>query len=263
MNSPFRPYPVGRQGRLRGKPNVSGLERILTLESRTSARKSRLAINGELFLPLDWLVQCEAAVGTLDVAQRISGNSYARTTPRTRLRLSANPQRAMASGTSYAAERQQHYDDGDRERGVERQPWNPCHSLEDYRRDQASKEQRHNYTPDDSVSLTKVFAHSFHGARFYSLWSAAQCSRQPEREARLDPKPSFVNVRFAAPHLAIRSYQMLRPAFASLPDAAVWLDLATRRQWAEKICKRANLPVARDLELSLDDHLSAPTVQYG
>src|ERR1700677_2335318 len=32
-----RPYPVGRQGRLRGKPNVSGLERILTLESRTSA----------------------------------------------------------------------------------------------------------------------------------------------------------------------------------------------------------------------------------
>jgi hypothetical protein len=96
----------------------------------------------------------------------------------------------MASGTSYAAERQQHYDDGDRERGVERQPWNPCHSLEDYRRDQASKEQRHNYTPDDSVSLTKVFAHRFHGARFYSLWSAAQCSRQPEREARLDPERS-------------------------------------------------------------------------
>ena len=135
-------------------------------------------------------------MGTLDVAQRISGNSYARTTPRTRLRLSANPQRAMASGTSYAAERQQHYDDGDRERGVERQPWNPCHSLEDYRRDQASKEQRHNYTPDDSVSLTKVFAHSFHGARFYSLWSAAQCSRQPEREARLDPKLTYASGGF-------------------------------------------------------------------
>jgi hypothetical protein len=104
----------------------------------------------------------------------------------------------MASGTSYAAERQQHYDDGDRERGVERQPWNPCHSLEDYRRDQASKEQQHNYTPDDSVSLTKVFAHRFHGARFYSLWSAAQCSRQPEREARLDPLRSLMTVRFQA-----------------------------------------------------------------
>jgi hypothetical protein len=137
-------------------------------------------------------------VGALDVAQRISGNSYARTTPRTRLRLSANPQRAMASGTSYAAERQQHYDDSDRERGVERQPWYPGHSLEDYRRDQASKEQGHNYTPDDSVSLTKVFAHRFHGARFYSLYSAAQCSRQPEREARLDPYLPEANGRILA-----------------------------------------------------------------
>ena len=134
-------------------------------------------------------------MGTLDLAQRVSGNSDARTTPRTRLRLGANPQRAMASRTSYAAERQQHYEDGDRECGVERQPWNPCHSLEDYRRDQASKEKGPTYTPDDSVSPTKVFAHRLHGARFYSQSSAAQCSRQPEREARLDPKPSVADDR--------------------------------------------------------------------
>jgi hypothetical protein len=138
----------------------------------------RLAINGELFLSLDRLVQCEAAVGTLDVAQRVPGNSDARTTPRARLRLRTNPQRAMASRTPYAAERQQHHADGDWKRGVERPPWNPCHPLQDVRRNQAGKEEGHNYAPDNSVLLINVFAHRFHGARFYSLWSAAQCSRQ-------------------------------------------------------------------------------------
>jgi len=54
---------------------------------------------------------------------------------------------------------------------------NPCHPLQDVRRDQAGKEQGHNYAADNSVPLTKVFAHGFHGARFYSLWIAAQFSR--------------------------------------------------------------------------------------
>ena len=131
-----------------------------------------------LFLLPDWLIQCEAAVGTPDVAQRVPGDSDARTTPRARLRLGANPQRAMASRTPYAAKRQQHQDDGDWERGVERPSWNPCHPLQDFRRNQAGKGEGHNYAPDNSVPLTKVFAHRFHGARFYSLWSAVQCSRQ-------------------------------------------------------------------------------------
>jgi hypothetical protein len=84
----------------------------------------------------------------------------------------------MASRTPYAAERQQHDDDGDWKRGVERPWWNPCHQLQDVRRNQAGKEEGHNYAPDNSVLLIEVFAHRFHGARFYSLWSAAQCSRQ-------------------------------------------------------------------------------------
>jgi hypothetical protein len=84
----------------------------------------------------------------------------------------------MASRTSYAAEHQQHHDDGDWERGAERPSWNPCHPLQDVRRNQAGKEEGRNYVPDNSVPLIKVFAHRFHGARFYSLWSAAQCSRQ-------------------------------------------------------------------------------------
>jgi len=45
-------------------------------------------------------------------------------------------------------------------------------------RNQAGKEEGHNRAPDNSVPLIKVFAHRFHGARFYSLWSAAHCSRQ-------------------------------------------------------------------------------------
>jgi hypothetical protein len=78
-------------------------------------------------------------VGTLDIAQRVPGNSDARTTPRARLRLGANPQRAVAPRTPYAAERQQHHDDGDWERGTESPPWNPCHPLQDVRRNQADK----------------------------------------------------------------------------------------------------------------------------
>jgi hypothetical protein len=117
-------------------------------------------------------------VGTLDVAQHVSGNSYARTTPGAPLCLGANPQRAMASRAPYAAEHQQRHDDGERERGVERPPWNPCHALQDERRENSSKEQGHNYASDNSVPLIKVFAHRFHGARFYSLRCAAQYSRQ-------------------------------------------------------------------------------------
>jgi hypothetical protein len=127
-------------------------------------------------LPLDRVVQSEVTVGTLDVAQRVSGNSDARTTPRTRLCLGTNPQRAMASRTPYAAECQQHYDEGDWERGVERPSWKPCRPLQDVRRNQARKGQEHNYAPDNSVLLIKVFAHRVHGARFYSQWSAAQCA---------------------------------------------------------------------------------------
>jgi hypothetical protein len=129
-------------------------------------------------LPLDRFVQCEAAVGTLDAVQRVPGNSDARTTPRARLRLGANPQRAMAARTPYATERQQHHDDGDWDRGVERPTWNPCRPLQDIRRNQAGKEEWHSYAPDNSVPLIKAFAHRFHGARFYSPWNAAQCSRQ-------------------------------------------------------------------------------------
>jgi len=145
--------------------------------SRTLPRRHHLAIDGELFLPPDRLVQSEAAVGTLDVAQRVPSNSDPRTTPRTRLRLGANPQRAIASRTPYAADQEQHHDDGDWERGLERPSWNPRHPLQDVRRNQAGKEEGDNYAPDNSVSLIKVFAHHFHGARFYSLWSAAQCVR--------------------------------------------------------------------------------------
>jgi hypothetical protein len=117
-------------------------------------------------------------VGTLDVAHGVLGNSDAGTTTRASLRLGANPQRAIASRTPYAAERKQHRDDGDWERGVERPSWNPCHPLQDVRRNQAGKEEGHNYVPGNSVPLIKIFAHRFHGARFYSLWSAAQCSCQ-------------------------------------------------------------------------------------
>ena len=160
----------------------------------------RLAINGELFLPLDRLVQCEAAVGTLDVARRVPGNSDAGTTPRARLRLAANPQRATASRTPYAAERQQHHDDGDWERGVERPSWNPCHPLQDVRRNQARKEQGSNCAPDNSVSLIEVFAHRFHGARFYSPWSAAQCSS--DHGASSARRSLLGNVRQSLPALA-------------------------------------------------------------
>ncbi len=114
-------------------------------------------------------------MGTLDVAQRVPGNSDARATPRARLRLGANPQRAIASRTPYAAERQQHNHDGERKRGTESPPWNPCHPLQDVRRNQADKEQWYNHAPDNSVPLIKVFAQRFHGARFYSLLSGAQC----------------------------------------------------------------------------------------
>jgi hypothetical protein len=120
-------------------------------------------------LPLYRLVQCEAAVGTLDVAQRVPDDSDAGTTPGAGLRLGANPQRAMASRAPYAAERQQHHDDGDRECGGEHPSWNPWHPLQDVRRNQAGQEEWRNYAPNNSVPLIKVFAHRFHGARFYSL----------------------------------------------------------------------------------------------
>ena len=164
------------------KPNVLALESNFDPSSGSLIsprnRRPSLAINGKLFLLLDRVVQCEAAVGTLNVAQRVPRNSDARTTPGACLRLGANPQRAMASRTPYAAKRQQHDDDRDWKRRVERPWWNPCHPLQDVRRNQAGKEEGHNYAPDNSVLLIEVFAHRFHGARFYSLWSAAQCSRQ-------------------------------------------------------------------------------------
>jgi hypothetical protein len=66
---------------------------------------------------------------------------------------------------------------GQRGRWWKHPPWNPSHTLQNVRRSQAGKEEGHNYAPDNSVTLIKVFAHSFHCARFYSLFDAAQCSR--------------------------------------------------------------------------------------
>jgi hypothetical protein len=87
----------------------------------------------------------------------------------------------MASRAPYASERKQHDDDGDWKRGVERPSWNPRHPLQDVRRNQAGKEEGRNSAPDNSVPLIKVFAHRFHGARFYALLNAAQCLRQVVR----------------------------------------------------------------------------------
>ena len=91
-----------------------------------------------------------------DVAQRVPGNSNARSTSCARLRLGAKPQSDMASRAPYAAEREQRHDDGNRERTQERPPWNPRQALQGERREQPNKEQRHNYAPDNFVPLTKV-----------------------------------------------------------------------------------------------------------
>jgi hypothetical protein len=80
----------------------------------------------------------------------------------------------MASRAPYASEHDQRDHNGDGKRDGKHPLWNPCHTLQGERRQQRGEEQGHNHAPKDSVLQIKVFAHRFHGARFYSLWSAAQ-----------------------------------------------------------------------------------------
>jgi hypothetical protein len=113
-------------------------------------------------------------MGTLDVAQRVSGDSQARTPPGAGLRLGADAQSVVAARAPDSSDCDERNRNGNGERGFERPPSNPCHMLEDDRSYQRSKGQGRSHKSDCFVPLIKVFAHRFHGARFYSLWSATQ-----------------------------------------------------------------------------------------